>query len=74
MVLIASIFVFRLYNAGVQMNLSNLYPKVSFPVPRGTQMINSMVKWDHSAEWTVPKIWYKEKKVFSVIYYFFHNF
>ncbi|KAJ9597742.1 hypothetical protein L9F63_011350 [Diploptera punctata] len=52
----------KLYNAGVQMNLSNLYPKVSFPVPRGTQMINSMVQWDHSEEWMVPNFWYKAKK------------
>ncbi|PSN36092.1 hypothetical protein C0J52_13099 [Blattella germanica] len=52
----------KLYNAGVQMNLANLYPKVSFPVARGTHMINSMIQWDHSVEWSVPNVWYKARK------------
>lgn len=30
-----------------------LYPSVSFPVSRGTPMLNSMIEWDHSIEWDV---------------------
>ncbi|KAJ8688225.1 hypothetical protein QAD02_024020, partial [Eretmocerus hayati] len=43
----------KIYNAGVQPQLSKLYPPVSFPVGRGTPMINSLVKWDHSIQWDV---------------------
>jgi fatty acid synthase len=30
------------------MSIHNLYPKVEFPVSRGTPMISPLVKWDHS--------------------------
>jgi len=30
-----------------------LYPAVSYPVGRGTPMIQSLVEWDHSTQWTV---------------------
>ncbi|KOC60060.1 Fatty acid synthase [Habropoda laboriosa] len=43
----------KLYMAGGQPKVSKLYPPVSYPVGRGTPMINSMVKWDHSTEWNV---------------------
>ncbi|CAK9827746.1 Fatty acid synthase [Anthophora retusa] len=43
----------KLYMAGAQPKISKLYPPVSYPVGRGTPMINSMVKWDHSIEWNV---------------------
>lgn len=43
----------KLYNAGGQPQLSKLYPPVSYPVGRGTPMLNSMVQWDHSVEWNV---------------------
>ena len=33
--------------------IQKLYPKVEFPVSRGTQSIGSLVKWDHSEEWLV---------------------
>jgi fatty acid synthase len=35
------------------MNVANLYPKVEFPVSRGTPMISSKIKWDHSESWFV---------------------
>lgn len=44
---------FRLYNAGLQPKIKNLYPAVSYPVTRGTPMIQSLVEWDHSIQWTV---------------------
>ncbi|KAJ8943746.1 hypothetical protein NQ318_011957 [Aromia moschata] len=43
----------KIYNAGAQPRFGNLYHPVSFPVGRGTPMINSMVEWDHSTEWAV---------------------
>lgn len=44
----------KLYVAGGQPKVSRLYPPVSYPVGRGTPMLNSLVKWDHSTEWAVP--------------------
>lgn len=43
----------RIFNAGGQPKVAHLYPPVTFPVGRGTPMINSMVEWDHSNEWAV---------------------
>ncbi|KAL1424458.1 hypothetical protein MTO96_020242 [Rhipicephalus appendiculatus] len=43
----------KLHNLGVQMNLSPLYPTVSWPVPRGTPNIAHLVSWNHSQSWTV---------------------
>lgn len=43
----------KIYAAGGQPKLGNLYHPVTFPVARGTPMINSMVEWDHSNEWAV---------------------
>lgn len=44
----------KLYLAGVQPNFAKLYPTVDYPVSRGTPMISSLIKWDHSIEWSVP--------------------
>ncbi|XP_017773704.1 PREDICTED: fatty acid synthase [Nicrophorus vespilloides] len=43
----------KIYNAGAQPDIANLYHPVSFPVGRGTPMLNSMIEWDHSIEWDV---------------------
>ncbi|KAL3275414.1 hypothetical protein HHI36_020177 [Cryptolaemus montrouzieri] len=43
----------KIYAAGGQPNFSKMYPSVSYPVGRGTPMLASSVKWDHSTEWTV---------------------
>ncbi|XP_076649208.1 fatty acid synthase-like [Halictus rubicundus] len=43
----------KLHMAGAQLKISKLYPPISYPVGRGTPMISSMVKWDHSTEWAV---------------------
>ncbi|XP_031841485.2 fatty acid synthase 1 [Nomia melanderi] len=43
----------KLYMAGAQPKISKLYPPISYPVGRGTPMINSLIKWDHSTEWMV---------------------
>ncbi|XP_072763346.1 fatty acid synthase-like [Anoplolepis gracilipes] len=44
----------KMYMAGAQPDISKLYPPVNFPVSRGTPMIGSLVRWDHSATWQVP--------------------
>ena len=44
----------KLYVSGGQPKLSKLYPPVTYPVGRGTPMINSMIKWDHSTAWRFP--------------------
>ncbi|XP_011866983.1 PREDICTED: fatty acid synthase-like [Vollenhovia emeryi] len=44
----------KLYMAGAQPHISKLYPPISFPVGRGTPMIGSLVRWDHSDTWNVP--------------------
>ncbi|XP_043288036.1 fatty acid synthase [Venturia canescens] len=43
----------KFYNAGGQPIISRLYPPVSYPVGRGTRMLGSLIKWDHSVEWDV---------------------
>ncbi|XP_075224694.1 fatty acid synthase-like [Lycorma delicatula] len=43
----------KAYMSGVQPDISKLYKPVKFPVSRGTPMIQSMIKWDHSTEWSV---------------------
>ena len=44
----------KLYNVGLQPQLQNLYPPVSFPVSRGTPMISPLVKWEHTEDRFVP--------------------
>ncbi|XP_070169898.1 fatty acid synthase-like [Polyergus mexicanus] len=41
----------KLYNAGLQPQIANLYPEVKFPVSRGTPMISHLIRWDHSKDW-----------------------
>lgn len=35
--------------------IERLYPKVEFPVSRGTPMIAPLIKWDHTEDWFVMK-------------------
>ena len=37
----------KLYEFGLNPIIENLYPKVEWPVPRSTQSISSLMKWDH---------------------------
>lgn len=32
------------------MDFAKLYPPIEFPVSRGTPMISSLIKWDHSED------------------------
>lgn len=44
----------RIYEAGANFRVQNLYPPVEFPVSRGTPMIAPLVRWEHSNDWFVP--------------------
>ncbi|XP_051160200.1 fatty acid synthase-like [Leptopilina boulardi] len=41
----------KIYNTGYNITVSNLYPKVNYPVSRGTPSISSLIRWDHSTSW-----------------------
>ncbi|KAI4493375.1 hypothetical protein M0802_009435 [Mischocyttarus mexicanus] len=43
----------KLYIAGGQPKIFKLYPLINYPVGRGTPMLNSLIKWDHSTAWSV---------------------
>lgn len=51
----SSFFRARIFEAGLSLELHRLYPKVEFPVSRGTPMIGPLVKWDHSKDYFVHK-------------------
>ncbi|XP_026822789.1 fatty acid synthase-like, partial [Rhopalosiphum maidis] len=42
----------KLYANGVNLRIQNIYPKISFPVSRGTPSIQSLPFWDHNEQWT----------------------
>jgi fatty acid synthase len=46
----------QLFEHGVDMNASKLYPQIEFPVSRGTAMIAPLIKWNHQESFTVPII------------------
>lgn len=43
----------KLFTAGAQPMVSRLYRPISYPVGRGTPMLNSKIGWDHSQKWIV---------------------
>ena len=45
----------KLYSLGLNPKIENLYPHVEYPVPKGTQSISSLIKWDHSQNWLVTQ-------------------
>lgn len=45
----------KLYTLGLNPQIENLYPKVEFPVPRGTQSVGSLIQWDHTQSWLVTQ-------------------
>lgn len=44
-----------LYQLGFNPLVEKFYPKVEFPVSRGTQSLSPLVKWDHSQSWLVTQ-------------------
>lgn len=59
----------RLYQLGFDVVLADLYPKVEFPVARGTPIISSRIKWNHENDWYVMnyKEWVDQHYGFKVI-------
>lgn len=49
----------RLFLNGVSMVIERLYPAISYPVSRGTQMISPLILWDHSQDFPAGE--YDEK-------------
>uniref|UniRef100_A0A6B2E4Y7 Fatty acid synthase n=1 Tax=Phlebotomus kandelakii TaxID=1109342 RepID=A0A6B2E4Y7_9DIPT len=43
----------KLYGAGAQPAVNKLFRPVSYPVGRGTPMLNSKIEWDHCQRWMV---------------------
>ncbi|CRK99510.1 CLUMA_CG012829, isoform A [Clunio marinus] len=43
----------KIYTNGFEFDLQAVYPKVDFPVSRGTPMISPKIKWDHRDDWFV---------------------
>ena len=44
-----------LYQLGLHPTIEKFYPRVQFPVSRGTQSLSPLVKWDHSQSWLVTQ-------------------
>ena len=65
---------FRLYNAGLQPKLHEMYPPISYPVSRGTPNISSLLEWDHSIEWDVAdyRKLVRKRDHFFLIFTFIH--
>ncbi|CAK1589941.1 unnamed protein product [Parnassius mnemosyne] len=51
----------KLYEAGVNPQLANIYPHVPFPVSQGTPMLAHLVEWEHSEDWFVTSYKAQEK-------------
>lgn len=45
----------RCFLHGINLNPLKICQPVKFPVPKETPMISSLVGWDHSVSWDVPK-------------------
>ncbi|XP_046963942.1 fatty acid synthase-like [Vanessa cardui] len=43
----------KLYEAGLNPHLANIYPTIKFPVSQGTPMLAHLVEWEHSEAWYV---------------------
>lgn len=55
----------KLHAAGAQPLIPKLYRPITYPVSRGTPMLNSLVGWDHSQRFMVPKL-YADCKYLSI--------
>lgn len=40
-----------MYTSGINPKIERLYPKVTFPVSRGTPTICDFPLWDHNVQW-----------------------
>ncbi|KAG5678935.1 hypothetical protein PVAND_008554 [Polypedilum vanderplanki] len=44
----------KIFQHGVDLDISKLYPAIKFPVSRGTSMISPLIKWNHEHNYFVP--------------------
>lgn len=42
---------FRMYLAGMDLSIANIYPRIQYPVGRGTHSLASLVHWNHTEMW-----------------------
>lgn len=49
-----------MFLSGYTFPVERLYPKIEFPVSRGTPMISPLIKWDHAEDWYVMKFELKQ--------------
>ncbi|XP_072398837.1 fatty acid synthase-like [Diabrotica undecimpunctata] len=42
----------KIYLAGVDMNLANIYPKIEYPVSRNTETLADLIHWNRSDNWS----------------------
>lgn len=54
--------IFSIFENGVDIDAAKLYPAIEFPVSRGTPMISSLIKWDHSEDRFVTRYEAKSSK------------
>lgn len=40
-----------MFIAGCQPDVNALYPKVEYPLPRGTPGISHLATWEHTEDW-----------------------
>ncbi|KAM7359337.1 fatty acid synthase 3 [Cochliomyia hominivorax] len=45
----------KLFTNGIHFPVQNLYPKIDYPVSRGTPGISSLIRWDHNEDWFITK-------------------
>ncbi|XP_063541437.1 fatty acid synthase-like isoform X1 [Cydia strobilella] len=51
----------KLYEAGLNPHLAEIYPHIQFPVSLGTPMMAHLVEWEHSEDWYVTSYKAQEK-------------
>ncbi|XP_044760998.1 fatty acid synthase-like [Coccinella septempunctata] len=54
----------KLYLAGLDLNIQQLYPKIDYPVSRGTPSLSNLSHWEHSETWRTGL----EDKINSLLY------
>ncbi|KAL2734260.1 fatty acid synthase-like [Vespula squamosa] len=43
----------KLYNLGCPVAIKELYPRIPYPVSKGTPLISPLIRWEHSNDWYV---------------------
>lgn len=54
---------FRLYLAGCEPNINEIFPKITYPVPRGTPSISPYCTWHHEETSAVEREVFKRTEV-----------